>query len=280
MSRTALSRAALRLRSKNALSPSTRPLELPLANLTRSRATAPQCLFQATRSFSLSSPLHKKAGKANKSHARTDSSPPVTNPGQPTPTDEAYDVSGLEAQILQAIEKLSHDLSQLRGGGKLNPEIVENLKVQLGTAGHGKETVKLGDIAQVVPRGRMLNVICGEEAHIKHITSAIAASEHSLTPLAPDANNPLTIQVPLPPPTGESRRAAVESAIKASEKADKSIQVARQEHNKRLRKFELNREVLPDDLQKAKKRMEEVVKKGHTEIKRISDGAKKVLESQ
>jgi ribosome recycling factor len=108
--------------------------------------------------------LHKKAGKANKAHAKSDSSPPVSNPGQFTPTDEAYDVSGLEAQILQAIEKLTHDLSQLRGGGKLNPEVVESLKVQLGTAGHGKETVKLGDIAQVVPRGRMMNVVCGEEA--------------------------------------------------------------------------------------------------------------------
>jgi ribosome recycling factor len=58
------------------------------------------------------------------------------------------------------------------------------------------------------------------------------------------------------------------------------IQVARQEHNKLLRKYELNKEVLPDDLQKAKKQMEEVVKKGHTEVKRISDGAKRVLESQ
>jgi ribosome recycling factor len=84
----------------------------------------------------------------------------------------------------------------------------------------------------------------------------------------------------LPPPTGESRRAAVDAAIKAGEKADKLIQMARQEHNKMLRKSELNREVLPDDLQKAKKRMEEVVKKGHTEVKRISDGAKRVLESQ
>jgi ribosome recycling factor len=70
----------------------------------------------------------------------------------------------LESQILKAIEKLTHELSQLRGGGKLNPDIVENLKVQLGTAGHGKESVKLGDIAQVVPRGRVLNVVCGEEA--------------------------------------------------------------------------------------------------------------------
>jgi ribosome recycling factor len=116
--------------------------------------------------------------------------------------------------------------------------------------------------------------------HIKPITTAIAASPHSLTPLSPESSNPLTIQVPLPPPTGESRRAAVESAVKASERADKMIQQARQEHNKLLRKYELNREVLPDDLQKAKKGMEEVVKKGHTEVKRIADGAKRVLESQ
>jgi ribosome recycling factor len=107
--------------------------------------------------------LYKKAGKANKSHARTDSSPPVGQAGQPTPTDEIYDVSELEASILKAIEKLTHDLAQLRSGGRLNPDIVESLKVQLGTAGQGKETVRLGDIAQVVPRGRVLNVICGDE---------------------------------------------------------------------------------------------------------------------
>ena len=112
----------------------------------------------------MSSALHKKAGKANKAHAKTDSSPPVSHPGQSTPTDVAYDVSGLEAQILKAMEKLTHDLSQLRGGGKLSPEVVESLKVQLGTAGQGKETVRLGDIAQVVPRGRMMQVVCGEEA--------------------------------------------------------------------------------------------------------------------
>jgi ribosome recycling factor len=108
--------------------------------------------------------LCKKAGKANKSHARTDSSPPVGQDGQPTPTDEIYDMAELESSILKAIEKLTHDLAQLRSGGRLNPDIVESLKVQLGTAGHGKETVRLGDIAQVVPRGRVLNVICGDDA--------------------------------------------------------------------------------------------------------------------
>jgi ribosome recycling factor len=130
--------------------------------------STPQCAFHATRSFSASTTLYKKAGKANKAHARTDSSPPVNNAGALTATDEAYDVSGLESQILKAIEKLTHELSQLRSGGKLNPDIVESLKVQLGTAGHGKESVRLGDIAQVVPRGRVLNVVCGEEAVRPH----------------------------------------------------------------------------------------------------------------
>jgi ribosome recycling factor len=72
----------------------------------------------------------------------------------------------------------------------------------------------------------------------------------------------------------------VDAAVKAAERADKWIQTARQEHNKRLRKYELNRDVLPDDLQKAKKRMEDVVKRGHGEVKRIVEGARKVLESQ
>lgn len=51
-------------------------------------------------------------------------------------------------------------------------------------------------------------------------------------------------------------------------------------HHKKLRKFQLDKSVLPDDLQKAGKLMEEVVKKGHADVKRVVDGAKKVLESQ
>ena len=52
----------------------------------------------------------------------------------------------------------------------MNPGLVEGLKVQLGTTSEGKESVKLGDIAQVVPRGRMLNVICGDDTVCCHCT--------------------------------------------------------------------------------------------------------------
>ncbi|KAF2706987.1 ribosome recycling factor [Pleomassaria siparia CBS 279.74] len=233
------------------------------------------------QTFSTTSYLLKKAGKANKSHARSDSTPPTSARSAPaTPTDQALDVSTLESQILKAMEKLTHDLSQLRSGGRMNPDIVEGLKVSLGTQSAGKETVRLGDIAQVVPKGRVLNVMVGEPDHIKPITSAIAASSHNLSPLPPDASSPLTIPVPIPPPTGESRQAALDTAVKVSENADRAIHDARAAHNKRLRKFKLERAVLPDDLEKAGKRMEEVVKKGHAEVKRIVEGAKKVLENQ
>jgi ribosome recycling factor len=45
------------------------------------------------------------------------------------------DLSVLEAEVLKAMEQLTHKLSQLRSGGRLNPDVVEALKVQLGTAG-------------------------------------------------------------------------------------------------------------------------------------------------
>ncbi|PVH93581.1 ribosome recycling factor [Periconia macrospinosa] len=242
----------------------------------------PQTSFPSHQPFSTSSFLQKKAGKANKANARSDSSPPVSNPGPSTSTDDAFDFETLESQILKAIEKLTHDLAQLRGGGRLRPEVVENLTVHLGTAGKdgkGKESVKLRDIAQVIPRGKVLNVVCGEAEHIKPVSSAIAASNHSLTPLAPESSNPLTIQVPLPPPTGDSRRQAIDTATRLSMEADRSIQAARQTHNKNLRKMSLDRTILPDDLQKASRKMQEVVKRGHTEVKRITEGAKKVLEA-
>lgn len=49
----------------------------------------------------------------------------------------------------------------------MSNEVVEAIKVQLGTKGGPdghKETVKMGDIAQVFSRGRIMNVVVGEES--------------------------------------------------------------------------------------------------------------------
>jgi ribosome recycling factor len=62
------------------------------------------------------------------------------------------------------------------------------------------------------------------------------------------------------------------------EKASKAVHDARAAHQKKLRKFELDKSVRSDDIRKARAKMEEVVKKGQEEVKRVHDGAKRVLE--
>lgn len=118
------------------------------------------------RPFSTSPALHKKSGKANLSYARSDSSPPVRDAHDSTPTDDAFDLSTMESQILKAIERLTHDLAELRSGGRLNPENIEKLKVTLKTTGSAqgpKETHRVGDLAQVIPKGRVVSVVAGDE---------------------------------------------------------------------------------------------------------------------
>ena len=117
---------------------------LPLSN--------PQPLSLA---FSTSTQLHKRGGKQeSKRNVEVATAKTVD-------IDDPYDFSELEAGIQRAIEKLKDDLSKLRPGGRFNPDIVEALRVQL-TKG-SKETVRLGDLAQVVPRGgRTVVIMVGE----------------------------------------------------------------------------------------------------------------------
>lgn len=83
----------------------------------------------------------------------------------------------------------------------------------------------------------------------------------------------------LPPPTADSRRAAVADATKAGEKASTSLRDARGKQQKKQRAMQLSKAARPDDLKKAGAQMEKVVEKGSAEMKRVVDSAKKVLES-
>jgi ribosome recycling factor len=238
---------------------------------------APQIPQQPLRTLTTSPNLLKKSGKANRSHAKTDSSPPVSTPAPATAADEAFDFSDLEAKNLKAFEFLSRQLSELRAGGRLNPEHIERLKVLL-KSDKGNETLKVSDLAQVVTKGRFILIIASEESYLKPISSAIMSSNLNVTPQGPAPGAPTTLTIPLPPPTGESRQQALQQAQKWADEALGKIREARGAHQKKLRTFQKDRKVRPDDLQKAQKRMEEVTKAANEEVKRILDGAKKVLQ--
>lgn len=109
----------------------------------------------ATRLFTSSAPLSKKkdkGGKRSNDIVTTDTSPPS----------DPFDLTQLHNGIADALARFKDDLSKLRSGGRLNPEVIENLRVHLVKG--SKETVKLGELAQVVPKGgRSVAIIVGEE---------------------------------------------------------------------------------------------------------------------
>jgi ribosome recycling factor len=114
--------------------------------------------------------------------------------------------------------------------------------------------------------------------HVKLLNTTILTSNLNLTPHGPSPEAATTLTIQVPPPTGESRQLALASASKSGEEALHKIREARGGHQKKLRSMQVSKSVRPDDLQKAQKQMEEVVKKGNEDVKRIVDEVKKVLD--
>jgi ribosome recycling factor len=229
------------------------------------------------RLFTTSPALQKKGAKAARDEAKTTSSSSKNDPSSSS-TEDPNDFTALEAEITASITRLKDDLSKLRAGGRFNPELLENLRVQPDK--NNAQKVRLSDVAQVVPKGRTVQILVGEKEHVKPITSAIQASTLSLTPQPdPTGANPLLLVVNIPPPTADSRKAAVAEAAKAGEKAGMVIKDARAKQQKKLRAMQLGKTARPDELKKAGTAMEKVVEKGGSEVKKVVDAAKKVLES-
>lgn len=111
--------------------------------------------------------------------------------------------------------------------------------------------------------------------HIKPITTAIASSNLSLNPQL-DGHNPLQLNVPIPPPTKESREKSVKDAKAAMEKASQAVRNARGSSNKNLKG--MKKTVRPDALHKALDQMEKVAEKGQKEVKDVFEAARKALD--
>lgn len=116
--------------------------------------TPPKRFNLTTRSFSNSASLCKKKDTSRKlAGANTESS---------ILSEDPYDLSSLENGIVAAVARLKDELSKLRMGGRFNTESLEDLRVSLSKG--SKETIRLGELAQVVPKGgRMITILASEE---------------------------------------------------------------------------------------------------------------------
>lgn len=113
--------------------------------------------------------------------------------------------------------------------------------------------------------------------HVKPILSALASSSEDLNPTT-SPTDPLTILVPIPPTTQESREAAKALASKKGDEALVALREARGTEKKRLRAMELGKQVGPDDARRAEKEMEKINERAMGEAKKLVDGARRGLD--
>ncbi|GAB1198232.1 hypothetical protein APSETT444_007545 [Aspergillus pseudonomiae] len=205
--------------------------------------------------------------KKDKTKSSSTSSPDARPPKAAVVSDDPYDLAQLHHGIAAAVCRLKDELSKLRLGGRLNTDAIENLRVQLSKG--SKETLKLGDLAQVVPKGGRM--------HIKPITSAVVSSDLSLTP-QPDMHNSLQLNIPIPPPTKESRDQTVSVAKAAMERATAAVRDSRSSVHKRLQDMQKKKIARPDDVRKAQEQMEKATENGQREVRDLFEAAKKAME--
>jgi ribosome recycling factor len=113
--------------------------------------------------FSSSASLSKKKDKNKRTDDAVESSSSKKNDsGNDATAPDPFDFSQLHTGISDATARLKEDLQKLRSGGRFNPEVIEQLRVNLVKGSN--ETVRLGEVAQVVPKGgRSVVIIVGEE---------------------------------------------------------------------------------------------------------------------
>lgn len=135
------------------------------------------------RQYTTTSTLYKKSSSSSKSSRKSPSVDTLRHTNDTHIPDNAatrnrdseidpYDFSELNAGIAKAVARLKDALIKTKDAGRVTPEMIEQLPVELNVKGketHGgsahKETTKVGDIASVVQKGgRMVNVFCAEEA--------------------------------------------------------------------------------------------------------------------
>jgi hypothetical protein len=121
-------------------------------------------LFSGRRDFSSNPKLFKgKGSKTKKAKARqAEEEDDEDGDEAEASADDPFDFTTLDQGIEKALEKLKNDLSKLRTGGRFNPEVLENLRVHLNK--DSKQSERLGDLAQVLPKGgRSLMILVGEK---------------------------------------------------------------------------------------------------------------------
>jgi ribosome recycling factor len=176
----------------------------------------------------------------------------------------------LATSITKAHEALKRELTKLRAG-RANPSLLDNLRVDY----YGTPT-PLSQMAHVnVPEPRLITVKPWDKSQIKAVEKALRESDLGLNPQV-DGD---LVRIPLPPLTEERRREFVKIAKKYGEECKVTIRKARHEALDMLNQMETDGDASADDVDRAKKKVEEIVGDGSKQVESmIASKEKDIME--
>ncbi|HON91020.1 MAG TPA: ribosome recycling factor [Sedimentisphaerales bacterium] len=160
-------------------------------------------------------------------------------------------VSESKIKMQKAVEVLQDDLKAFRGG-RATPALVEHLKVEY----YGSPTPLKALATISAPEADMLMIKPFDPASVKDIEKAIKSSDLSIAPIVEGK----FIRLNIPPLSEERRRHLVQQAKQAGEQTKVSIRNIRRDANKTLEKQEKESQITEDELNAAKKQIDDITK--------------------
>jgi ribosome recycling factor len=168
------------------------------------------------------------------------------------------------AELKQAIEKakdgLRRQLGKLRTG-RAHPSMLDTLRVDY----YGSST-PIGQMATVnVPEPRLITVKPWDKSQVQAVERALRESDLGLNPQVDGE----LIRIPIPPLSEERRKELVKVAKKDGEECKVGVRKARHEANDMLAEIEKEGGASADDVDRARKKVEEIVAEGVSAIEQI-----------
>jgi ribosome recycling factor len=176
----------------------------------------------------------------------------------------------LKADIAKAHESLKKSLSKIRTG-RANADLLDGVRVDYwGTP------TPIAQMANVsVPEARMIMIKVWDKANVKAVEKAIREADLGLNPQVDGE----FLRLPMPPLTEERRKDLTKMARKAGEEGKVAIRKHRQDARGMLESLESDGDVGADDVDRALKKVDEIVQAGtHTVDEIITKKEKDIME--
>lgn len=175
-------------------------------------------------------------------------------------------ITELRAGIEKSIEALRRDLSRVRTG-RANAAMLDAVRVDyygVPTPIHQMATVG-------IPEPRLITIKPWEKGQTKAIDKAIRESDLGLNPQVDGE----LIRIPIPALTEERRKEMVKQTKKFGEEAKVAIRKHRRDANEMCDSLKKDGDVSEDDADRAKKKVEEIVADGITQVDHVISGKEK-----